>query len=63
VHLDGDVAIKISLEVSTIVREVTNTQPGQTGTLAYEIGTRTASTVLRLKDGAECVVPVGSPRV
>jgi len=51
VHLDGDVAIKISLEVSTIIREVTNTQPGQTGTLAYEIGTRTASTVLRLRDG------------
>jgi general secretion pathway protein D len=51
VHLDGDVAIKIGLEVSTIVREVTNSQPGQSGTLAYEIGARTASTVLRLKDG------------
>jgi len=51
VHLDGDVAIKIMLEVSNIIREVTNTTPGQSGTVAYEIGTRTASTVLRLRDG------------
>lgn len=52
VHLDGDVAIKVSLEVSTIIKEITNVAAGQTGgTLAYQIGTRNASTVLRLKDG------------
>lgn len=47
IHLDGDVAIKTSLEVSSIVKEITTSS----GTLAYQIGTRTASTVLRLKDG------------
>jgi len=46
IHLDDDVAIKVNLEVSTIVRQV-NSGP----TLAYQIGTRTANTVLRLKDG------------
>ena len=47
VHLDDDIAIKMSLEVSNIAKTVT----GQGGTIAYQIGTRTASTVLRLKDG------------
>lgn len=47
VHLDGDVSIKLHLEVSNLVREVTS----KAGTLAYQIGTRTADTVLRLKDG------------
>lgn len=47
IHLDGDVAIKTNLEVSSIVKEITTTS----GTLAYQIGTRSASTVLRLKDG------------
>lgn len=47
VHLDGDVAIKISLEVSSILKEV----PGPNGSLAYQIGTRDASTLLRLRDG------------
>ena len=46
IHLDDDVAIKLGLEVSNIVREV-NSGP----TLAYQIGTRSANTVLRLKDG------------
>lgn len=52
VYLDGDVAIKISLEVSSIV----STLPTKSGTLAYTIGTRTASTVLRLKDGENQVL-------
>src|SRR6202790_4012663 len=46
IYLDGDVAIKVGLEVSSI----TDTkQIGQT--LAYVIGTRNANTVLRLQDG------------
>ena len=46
IHLDDDVAIKVGLEVSTIVREVSSGP-----TLAYQIGTRSANTVLRLRDG------------
>ncbi len=46
VYLDNDVAIKVNLEVSNIVRQV---RVGDT--LAYEIGTRNASTLLRLRDG------------
>ena len=48
VHLDGEVAIKVFLEVSSIVKEVANSS---SGTVAYQIGTRTATTVLRLMDG------------
>jgi general secretion pathway protein D len=47
VYLDSDVAVKISLEVSSILKQVTTAS----GTIAYEIGTRNASTLLRLKDG------------
>jgi general secretion pathway protein D len=47
IYLDEEVAIKISLEVSNLVREVIS----KSGTLSYQIGTRNASTVLRLKDG------------
>ena len=47
VHLDSDVAIKVNLEVSSILKEV----PGPNGSLAYQIGTRDASTILRLRDG------------
>jgi general secretion pathway protein D len=47
IFLDNDVAIKIFLEVSNIVGQ----QQTKSGTSAYQIGTRTASTVLRLKDG------------
>ncbi|NRR32269.1 general secretion pathway protein GspD [Oxalobacteraceae bacterium] len=47
VFLDDEVAIKINLEVSSVVKEVTS----KSGTQAYQIGTRSASTVLRLKDG------------
>jgi len=46
VYLDNDVAIKVNLEVSNIVRQV---RVGDT--LAYQIGTRNASTLLRLRDG------------
>lgn len=46
IHLDDDVAIKLNLEVSNIVREIASGP-----TLAYQIGTRSANTVLRLKDG------------
>jgi general secretion pathway protein D len=47
VHRDGDVGVKISLEVSNLIKQVTTAS----GTVAYEIGTRNANTMLRLKDG------------
>ena len=47
VFLDNEVGVKINLEVSNIVREVRSS----TGTLTYQIGTRLATTALRLKDG------------
>ncbi|WP_229423428.1 secretin and TonB N-terminal domain-containing protein [Massilia frigida] len=47
VNLDDEVAIKINLEVSTVVKEIIS----KLGTQAYQIGARTAGTVLRLKDG------------
>jgi general secretion pathway protein D len=47
VHLDSDVAIKIALEVSSITKEVTTSS----GTIAYQISTRNANTLLELKDG------------
>jgi general secretion pathway protein D len=47
VHLDSDVAIKVNLEVSSLLKQVQTTS----GTIAYEIGTRNANTLLRLKDG------------
>ncbi len=47
VYLDGDVGVKINLEVSSILKQVTTAS----GTIAYEIGTRNANTLLRLKDG------------
>jgi len=50
IHLDSDVGIKLSLEVSSIVKEIQ--QPvAAGGSIAYQIGTRNAATVLRLKDG------------
>ncbi|MFZ2161168.1 MAG: secretin N-terminal domain-containing protein [Sideroxyarcus sp.] len=48
IHLDNEVAIKINLEVSSIIKEVENKV---SGTLSYQVGTRNASTVLRLRDG------------
>ena len=47
IYLQDEVAIKVSLEVSSI----TNTVQTSSGVLTYQIGTRTASTTLRLKDG------------
>ncbi|GCL62904.1 secretin N-terminal domain-containing protein [Pseudaquabacterium pictum] len=47
VQLDGDVTIKVALEVSNLLREVS----GPAGALAYQVGTRSSSTTLRLKDG------------
>ncbi|HLP97445.1 MAG TPA: secretin N-terminal domain-containing protein [Sideroxyarcus sp.] len=48
IHLDNEVAIKINLEVSSIIKEVENKV---SGTLSYQVGTRNAATVLRLRDG------------
>ncbi len=48
IHQDNEVVIKVGLDVSSIIKEVPN---AQSGTLAYEVGTRNATTVLRLKDG------------
>ncbi|TDN62030.1 type IV pilus secretin PilQ [Paraburkholderia sp. BL10I2N1] len=52
VYRDGDVGIKMSLEVSNITKTI---QSGNSTTglssLAYQIGTRSASTSLRLRDG------------
>lgn len=47
VYDDGDVAIKVGLEVSSITNQITTSS----GTIAYTIGTRNADTLLRLKDG------------
>jgi general secretion pathway protein D len=47
VHLDSDVGIKVSLEVSSLLKQITTAS----GTIAYEIGTRNANTLLRLRDG------------
>jgi general secretion pathway protein D len=47
VYLDNEVGIKVGLEVSSITKQIQNTD----GSLNYQIGTRTATTVLRLKDG------------
>jgi general secretion pathway protein D len=47
VYADDEVAIKVGLEVSSVSREITT----RSGTLAYQIGTRNANTVLRLRDG------------
>jgi general secretion pathway protein D len=48
IYADNDVAIKVNLEVSSIVNTITNPA---TGSQVYEIGTRNASTLLQLKDG------------
>lgn len=47
VSVNDEVSIIVSLEVSNIVKEIKST----TGLLAYQIGTRNANTVLRLRDG------------
>jgi general secretion pathway protein D len=47
VYLDNEVGIKVGMEVSSITKQIQNTN----GSLTYQIGTRNAATVLRLKDG------------
>lgn len=47
IYLQDDVAIKVALEVSSLVREMRT----PAGSLAYQIGSRSATTALRLKDG------------
>lgn len=47
ISLEDEVSIKVNLEVSTLVREITTGN----GSLAYQIGTRGATTTLRLADG------------
>lgn len=44
---DNEISIKLSLEVSSVGSQTTTAS----GSTAYQIGTRNASTVLRLKDG------------
>lgn len=47
ISLNDEVGIKIGLEVSSIVKEITS----KNGTLVYQVGTRNATTSLRLKHG------------
>ncbi len=47
VYLDDQVAIKVGLEVSSIVQQITSQQ----GTLTYRIGTRNTATALRVANG------------
>ena len=52
IFLDNDVAIRVGLEVSNVVDQQKTTN----GTTTYTIGTRSATTVLRLKDGENQVL-------
>lgn len=52
VYLNNEVAIRITLEVSDLIDSLTT----KSGTVAYRIGTRSASTVLQLKDGENQVL-------
>jgi general secretion pathway protein D len=52
IHLDGEVAIKVALEVSNIISQVQT----KSGSIAYQIGTRSAQSVLKLKDGENQVL-------
>ncbi len=47
VQLDNDVVMKVSLEVSNLIGQVAGPQ----GAIAYRVGTRNATTSLRLRDG------------
>jgi general secretion pathway protein D len=51
IYADNDVAIKMSLEVSSITKQLSVPTGNGGTTIAYEIGTRNASTLLQLKDG------------
>ncbi len=52
IYLNNEVAIRISLEVSNVV----DTLRTNSGSIAYRIGTRSASTMLQLKDGENQVL-------
>ena len=52
IYLNNEVGIRISLEVSNVV----NTVDTKNGTKAYTIGTRSAATMLQLKDGENQVL-------
>lgn len=52
VYPDGEIAIRISLEVSSVLNQVST----KSGSLAYRIGTRSAQTILRLNDGENQVL-------
>ena len=54
VYADGEVAIRLTLEVSSA--SAPNSDAAKTGTIAYTIGTRSVNTVLRLKDGQTEVI-------
>lgn len=47
ISLSDEVGIKVGMEVSSIVKEITS----KNGTLVYQVGTRNATTNLRLKNG------------
>lgn len=47
VHLDDEVSLKVNLEVSSLAREIRTAG----GSLAYQVGTRSATTTLQLKHG------------
>jgi general secretion pathway protein D len=52
IYLNNEVGIRISLEVSNLISEVKT----DTGSIAYRIGTRSATTMLQLKDGENQVL-------
>jgi general secretion pathway protein D len=52
IYLNNEIGIRISLEASTLVDTVTT----KSGTTAYRIGTRSAATMLQLKDGENQVL-------
>ena len=52
IGLDNDVTIRVAMEVSNLLRQVT----GPAGSLAYQVGTRVTSTSLRLADGETQVI-------
>jgi general secretion pathway protein D len=52
IYLNNEIGIRISLEASTLV----DTIQTKTGTTAYRIGTRSAATMLQLKDGENQVL-------
>jgi len=55
IYLNNEVGIRIALEVSTLGELVTS-GAGDSGSSAYRIGTRSATTMLQLKDGENQVL-------